>query len=335
MTFNTDLQKFATFLKHEMNAGGLSMSSSVQLGRNGEVGAATKTASALSRAINLTPGAAEAIAANNEVREAFLNAVVKEFGGLDKLPAAVKDALKIKDYGCGKPLTQRRISAVLLAIQESRSDVPKVNNSRQETVKALKEAHGVNKTAVLAEAEAHLEEVDSYVADFPVLSSDRVRDTYMSMYKAGLNNDTRNNVTLRNSPGDYRSWYSSMQVEGCPLKFHMILDKSDEPNRSLERQNLEMFRTDLKAVLDEIGKLDNSGEKFVKLSIALCNLDSSKDSQTDKIARFHDMVEIARNVAQQNQQAGLDEVIKIDDLVNQHNSTIDYPTMEKLLLQLT
>ena len=34
------------------------------------------------------------------------------FGGEDKIPANVKDAMKLEDYGHGRPLTVRRITIV-------------------------------------------------------------------------------------------------------------------------------------------------------------------------------------------------------------------------------
>ena len=54
--------------------------------------------------------------ANNITREAFMNAVGNMFGGVDHIPDNVKDAMKMQDYGKGKPLTARRILAVKAAI---------------------------------------------------------------------------------------------------------------------------------------------------------------------------------------------------------------------------
>ena len=56
--------------------------------------------------------------ANNEVRELFRQTVVDMFGGERNIPDSVKDAMLMKDYGKGKPLTARRINAVATAIQK-------------------------------------------------------------------------------------------------------------------------------------------------------------------------------------------------------------------------
>ena len=54
--------------------------------------------------------------ANNTTRDAFRKAVADMFGGESLIPASVKDAMKLEDYGKGKPLTARRILAVKAAI---------------------------------------------------------------------------------------------------------------------------------------------------------------------------------------------------------------------------
>ena len=55
-------------------------------------------------------------AANNEVRDLFKKTIVDMFGGEQNIPDSVKTAMLMKDYGCGKPLTARRIIAVRNAI---------------------------------------------------------------------------------------------------------------------------------------------------------------------------------------------------------------------------
>ena len=50
--------------------------------------------------------------ANNIARDLFKQAVIDIFGGLSQVPKNVMDAMLMKDYGVGKPLTARRILAV-------------------------------------------------------------------------------------------------------------------------------------------------------------------------------------------------------------------------------
>ena len=55
--------------------------------------------------------------ANDEVRELFRKSIVEMFGGENNIPDSVKDAMLLKDYGHGKPLTARRILEVKTAIE--------------------------------------------------------------------------------------------------------------------------------------------------------------------------------------------------------------------------
>ena len=55
--------------------------------------------------------------ANDEVRELFRKSIADMFGGEGNIPDSVKDAMLLKDYGSGKPLTARRILEVGKAIE--------------------------------------------------------------------------------------------------------------------------------------------------------------------------------------------------------------------------
>ena len=59
----------------------------------------------------------DAKAANDEVRELFRKSIAEMFGGENNIPDSVKDAMLLKDYGSGKPLTARRILEVNNAIE--------------------------------------------------------------------------------------------------------------------------------------------------------------------------------------------------------------------------
>ena len=60
----------------------------------------------------------DAKAANDEVRELFRKSIAEMFGGEGNIPDSVKDAMLLKDYGSGKPLTARRILEVSKAIDD-------------------------------------------------------------------------------------------------------------------------------------------------------------------------------------------------------------------------
>lgn len=60
--------------------------------------------------------------ANNELRDIFRKTVADMFGGERNIPDSVREAMLMKDYGHGKPLTARRILAVRDAIENLRRD---------------------------------------------------------------------------------------------------------------------------------------------------------------------------------------------------------------------
>lgn len=126
----------ATLQRYQTATANMTDDQIVQYGEDGQLGNGTHDAGALSRAIGITEGAKNAITANNRVRQDFLDAV-KTCCGCDgkpfaELPPEVLAAFKgthasseAGDLGLneagrvtsGKPLTARRIRAVLSAVQ--------------------------------------------------------------------------------------------------------------------------------------------------------------------------------------------------------------------------
>jgi len=56
---------------------------------------------------------------NNDVRTLFRETIADMFGGDDHIPPDVREAMKMEDYGRGKPLTARRISLVKAAVEQA------------------------------------------------------------------------------------------------------------------------------------------------------------------------------------------------------------------------
>ena len=58
---------------------------------------------------------------NNTMREQFRNTVIELFGGINKVPDSVLKAMKLEEYGQGKPLTAHRIMVVKASIDDVRA----------------------------------------------------------------------------------------------------------------------------------------------------------------------------------------------------------------------
>ena len=59
---------------------------------------------------------------NNAVRTLFKGTIAEMFGGESRIPAAVKEAMRLSDFDKGRPLTARRIMAVRQVIDTVKSD---------------------------------------------------------------------------------------------------------------------------------------------------------------------------------------------------------------------
>ncbi len=130
---NAQFSRFVEFAAERVKAGKESA-----IARTGEVCAGEGTALA-ERVISATDKtdfvgmtflrSKDAKAANDEVRELFRKSIADMFGGENNIPDSVKDAMLLKDFGSGKPLTARRILEVKNAIE----DLHRVNIFGSET----------------------------------------------------------------------------------------------------------------------------------------------------------------------------------------------------------
>lgn len=99
--YNETFKAFADFAKAQMDDGkGKAVARAALGGR-------TVSAAAADRAFAFTRSQADK-SANDIARDIFRQTVADMFGGESNIPPSVKDALLLKDYGAGKPLTARR-----------------------------------------------------------------------------------------------------------------------------------------------------------------------------------------------------------------------------------
>ena len=129
MNINTDLRNFMNF------ANAADVGACAEMHGNGSVKTATTTAGALARHFSVSQSARDAVDINNRTRQALVDALKRQFNveNFANLPDAVKDALvgshaktAAGDFAfdangrvtSGKPLTARRIRAVMTAIEQ-------------------------------------------------------------------------------------------------------------------------------------------------------------------------------------------------------------------------
>ena len=132
MTINSNVQfdSFVDFAQKAIAAGSskaVARADTVVAGVNGGLATRTIKAATTDKTFALSRSITDK-AKNDVARDIFKKSVIDMFGGEDKIPKSVKEAMLLKDYGAGKPLTARRIMAVKQAIELAMDPVPKMKH---------------------------------------------------------------------------------------------------------------------------------------------------------------------------------------------------------------
>lgn len=96
--------------------------------------------------------------ANNETRAIFKQAIIDMFGGESNIPKSVKDAMKLGDYGKGKPLTARRIMAVKTEVSKAFVELDKAFAAAKTSAASVYESKAPGNDAVAVANLDHLVE---------------------------------------------------------------------------------------------------------------------------------------------------------------------------------
>ena len=80
---------------------------------------------------------------NDFTRTLFKDAIADLFGGESKIPENVKKAMLLSDFGCGKPLTARRIMAVKVEVDKATAKMREAVAAVNATVDSVFDAHSV------------------------------------------------------------------------------------------------------------------------------------------------------------------------------------------------
>ena len=171
--------------------------------------------------------------ANNIARDFFRKAVGDMFGGEDHIPDSVKDAMKMQDFGKGKPLTARRILAVKAAIDqvaEQFKTVIETNQSKYAELDEKAETKGTtNKlidtafTACSYNSDA-IEIVNKHMLDFLVNDASQFRSVAYVQKRADgiLSNLNELKALSTENPGIYAAGKQMLLESGKPLPQGML-----------------------------------------------------------------------------------------------------------------
>lgn len=114
--YNETFKAFADFAKTQLDDGNEKAVARAGTGGAKSLAGRTIVAATTDRAFAFTRTQADK-SANDIARDNFRQAIADLFGGESNIPSSVRDAMLLKDYGAGKPLTARRIAAVKTAIE--------------------------------------------------------------------------------------------------------------------------------------------------------------------------------------------------------------------------
>lgn len=130
--YNAQFRNFLDFANNEIQTNG-------KKGKTSVAQVTTLTAGLEARTITANAGdkvgkwsrSQEMKDANNLTRQVFKEAVAEMFGGEKNIPKKVLDAMNLRDYDKGKPLTARRILAVKAAVDKEITAVFKTANAER------------------------------------------------------------------------------------------------------------------------------------------------------------------------------------------------------------
>ena len=286
---------------------------------------------------------------NNAVRDLFKQAIEDMFGGVDKIPASVKDAMKLEDFGKGKPLTARRILAVKTAVDQvaaKTSNCIAESKAHFEYTKEGKEEGDKRIDTAFASCNGNADAMDIVKANIRPLTvntQSSLRPEADVQKKVGRLLDNLNELkeVSKNNPAIYAAGKKMLEESGVSLPKGMIAKlvqtANDAPLKAfgklsggssvmdIHKAVMQMHKT-IKTAMISSGaeKLDGADEKmgardFVAAALlsrcgkgGLANIRKALDSQNaSALNEYYSFSDAGRNGLVENPSDDLKEGIKV------------------------
>jgi len=286
---------------------------------------------------------------NNEVRELFKQAIADMFGGPDNIPDSVRDAMKLSDFGKGRPLSARRILAVKTAVDqvaaktsnciaESKAHFAYTKEGKEEGDKRIDTAFA----ACNGNADA-MDIVKANIRPLTVNTQSSLRPEADVQKKVGRLLDNLNELkeVSKNNPAIYAAGKKMLEETGVSLPKGMIAKlvqtANDAPLKAfgklsggssvmdIHKAVMQMHKT-IKTAMISSGaeKLDGADEKmgardFVAAALlsrcgkgGLANIRKALDSQNaSALNEYYSFSDAGRNGLVENPSGDLKEGIKV------------------------
>jgi len=286
---------------------------------------------------------------NNAVRDLFKQAIADMFGGPDKIPESVRDAMKLSDFGKGRPLSARRILAVKTAVDqvaaktsnciaESKAHFAYTKEGKEEGDKRIDTAFA----ACNGNADA-MDIVKANIRPLTVNTQSSLRPEADVQKKVGRLLDNLNELkeVSKNNPAIYAAGKKMLEETGVSLPKGMIAKlvqtANDAPLKAfgklsggssvmdIHKAVMQMHKT-IKTAMISSGaeKLDGADEKmgardFVAAALlsrcgkgGLANIRKALDSQNaSALNEYYSFSDAGRNGLVENPSDDLKEGIKV------------------------
>lgn len=286
---------------------------------------------------------------NNAVRDLFKQAIADMFGGPDKIPESVRDAMKMADFGKGKPLTARRILAVKTAVDQvaaKTSNCIAESKAHFEYTKEGKEEGDKRIDTAFAACNGNADAMDIVKANIRPLTvntQSSLRPEADVQKKVGRLLDNLNELkeVSKNNPAIYAAGKKMLEETGVSLPKGMIAKlvqtANDAPLKAfgklsggssvmdIHKAVMQMHKT-IKTAMSSSGaeKLDGADEKmgardFVAAALlsrcgkgGLANIRKALDSQNaSALNEYYSFSDAGRNGLVENPSDDLKEGIKV------------------------
>ena len=286
---------------------------------------------------------------NNAVRDLFKQAIADMFGGPDKIPESVRDAMKLSDFGKGRPLSARRILAVKTAVDQvaaKTSNCIAESKAHFEYTKEGKEEGDKRIDTAFAACNGNADAMDIVKANIRPLTvntQSSLRPEADVQKKVGRLLDNLNELkeVSKNNPAIYAAGKKMLEETGVSLPKGMIAKlvqtANDAPLKAfgklsggssvmdIHKAVMQMHKT-IKTAMSSSGaeKLDGADEKmgardFVAAALlsrcgkgGLANIRKALDSQNaSALNEYYSFSDAGRNGLVENPSDDLKEGIKV------------------------
>ena len=183
--------------------------------------------------------------ANNVARSLFRQAIRDMFGGENNIPRSVKDAMLLKDYDKGKPLTARRIMAVTRAIVNESEELAQQLKLAQAKDAALSDGYSMAEVEKMDRVAGFYAEVAGCTAPeaFKEVSTPGTKANRLMNYGGRFTENVQNFRDGLRLLDTFTGWFNGV-ADGLKAIGGAFGKRTDDMNKTMLNADTAIFRAD-------------------------------------------------------------------------------------------